>query len=358
MKILEIGMGANLGGIEVYFHNYYSRFSDEFHFDFTDKDGGLFFSDEYIKNGSIIYHMPDFNKHPFRYYSNLKRIIKDGKYDAVHINMLSLANILPLFAAKAAGAKAIIHSHNAGVPSGFLRKGLHSINKIFVPLADIRLACSELAGNWMFGNHSFTVIQNAIDLTVFNLNDEMRTEQRRKLGYCENDLVIGHVGRFAEQKNHKFIIELFKELHLKSDRYKLLLVGDGELKKSIEDKVREYGLSGSVTFTGSVNNVQNYMQAMDLFILPSLFEGLGIVCIEAQACGLPCILSSVVPKTAQLTDSVEFIPLENKKSWIDAIEKLIIQKRTNNTEKVASGGYNIEKSVEKFESVFKMINNK
>ncbi len=352
MRILEIGMGAHLGGIEVYFHNYYKRIHDNCHFDFTDKDGGLYFSEEYSSNGSVIYHMPDFNKQPLKYYLTLKRIIKNGKYDAVHINMLSLANILPVFAAKAAKAKVIIHSHNAGVPSGGLRKILHFINKPFASLADQRLACSELAGKWMFGSKSFSVIPNAIDTDIFNLNDEMRKNQRSEFNYSADDQVIGHVGRFAEQKNHEFIIDIFAELHKKSNKYKLLLIGDGELRQSIEERVSKAGLTDSVIFTGNVNNVPDYMQAMDLFILPSLFEGLPVTGIEAQACGLPCVFSTSITDEVKITDNVEFVSLDDKNKWIVTIEKMISLPKSDNTEQIRAAGYDIKGTAKKLEKIY------
>ena len=198
MKILEIGMGANLGGIETYFHNYYNYISEDFHFDFIDKDGGLFFADEYISNGSTVYHMPDFKAHPLKYYNKIKRIIKNGKYDVVHINMLSAANVLPIIAGYLSKAKVIAHSHNSGVPRGFSRRVLHTINKPLLNLADTRIACSKCAGKWMFGKKDFTVIPNAIDLSVFCLNNNARLEYRDQLKFAKNDLVIGHVGRFAQ----------------------------------------------------------------------------------------------------------------------------------------------------------------
>ncbi len=352
MRILEIGMGAHLGGIEVYFHNYYKRIHDNCHFDFTDKDGGLYFSEEYSSNGSVIYHMPDFNKQPLKYYLTLKRIIKNGKYDAVHINMLSLANILPVFAAKAAKAKVIIHSHNAGVPSGGLRKILHFINKPFASLADQRLACSELAGKWMFDSKSFSVIPNAIDTDIFNLNNKIRKNQRSALNYSADDQVIGHVGRFAEQKNHEFIIDIFTELHKKNNKFKLLLIGDGELKKSIENKVNKAGLTDSVIFTGNIKNVQDYMQAMDLFILPSLFEGLPVTGIEAQACGLPCVFSSSITEELKVTENVEFVSLDDKNKWIVTIEKMISLPKSDNTEQIRAAGYDIKGTAKKLEKIY------
>ena len=349
MKILEVGMGPCLGGIEVYFHNYYKKLSSDFHFDFTDRDGGLYFSEEYKANGSTIHHMPDFNRHPVKYFFTLKKIIKDGNYDAVHINMLSLANILPVLAAQFTKVKVIIHSHNAGMPSGLARKVLHFINKPFVALADNRLACSEAAGKWMFGKKSFTVIPNAIDLSVFSLNEEKRNEIRQKYNIGDS-VLIGHVGRFAEQKNHAFLIDVFAELCRKSAKYKLMLVGEGELMEEIKQKVADAGLKDKVIFTGSVSNVQDYMQAMDVFVLPSLFEGLPVTGIEAQASSLPCVFSDRITKELKITDNVVFVPIEDKTAWIKEIEQLTSTPRIDNTAKLKESGYDIKNSIKLLET--------
>ena len=352
MKILEVGMGANLGGIETYFHNYYKHFSKDFHFDFTDKEDGLAFSDEYTADGCIIYHMPDFKKQPISYFFKLTHILKDGGYDAIHINMLSAANILPVIAGRFTKTKVIVHSHNSGTPSGFSRKLLHYINKPLLKFADVYLACSNLAGEWLFGNKHFTVIPNAIDSSVFNVNNNKRTEYRAKLGFSENNYVIGHVGRFAEQKNHTFIIDVFSELHKKSDNYKLLLVGDGELKENILNKVTELGLTNSVVFTGNVSNVQDYMQAMDLFVLPSLFEGLPVTGVEAQACGLSCMFSDTITNELKITENVEFVSLEDKAKWIKTAEKMVKHPKTDNIEIIRSAGYNISETAKKLEEIY------
>ena len=151
--------------------------------------------------------------------------------------------------------------------------------------------------------------------------------------------------------SHSFIIDFFSELYKKSDNYKLLLVGEGELKENVLSRVTELMLTDSVVFTGNVSNVQDYMQAMDLFVLPSLFEGLGIVGIEAQACGLPCVFSTGVPEEAKLTENVEYISLDKNK-WIETIEKMIVLSKTDNTEKIRASGYDIVETAKKLENIY------
>ena len=165
-------------------------------------------------------------------------------------------------------------------------------------------------------------------------------------------MVIGHVGRFSKEKNHDYLIDIFFEIQKKDNRYKLLLLGDGALKDSLKLKAEKSGLSDSVVFTGNVSNVQDYMQAMDLFVLPSEYEGLGIVGIEAQACGLPCVFSTGVPEEAKLTENVKFVPLEDKDKWVATIKKMIKLPKLDNTEKIREAGYDINETAKQLESIY------
>lgn len=282
-----------------------------------------------------------------------KDFLKDKNYDVIHIHASSVSAVaLNSLAAQKSGKKIIVHSHSTSKKKRSLKhlvaKAL--FNPVINAVPDIYCACSVAAGKSKFSKKNMKkllVLKNGIDTVLFGIDDLKRTEYRRKLGFKDGDRVIGHVGRFAFQKNHEFIIDLFAELHKKSNRYKLLLIGDGELRQSIEEKVNKAGLTDSVIFTGNVNNVQDYMQAMDLFILPSLFEGLGIVGIEAQACGVPCVFSTGVPVEAKLTENVEFIPLEDKTKWIETIGRMILIPKSDNARQIREAGYDI-KAMAKF----------
>ena len=313
---------------------------------FNRERNGLFFLDVSYKGNvlkSDIYH-PTVN------------FLKSNQYDVVHIHSCNTSALaIMAFAAKKAGIKrVIVHSHNTGT-----KKDLkyYALKALFEPLllssANDFCACSPVAGEWKFTKNicknKLIVLKNGIDTELFKIYNVKREEYRTRLGFSDTSLVIGHVGRFAFQKNHEFIIDIFTELHKKNNKYKLLLIGDGELRQSIEEKVNKAGLTDSVIFTGNVNNVQDYMQAMDLFILPSMFEGFGIVGIEAQACGLPCIFSTGVPYEAKLTDNVEFVSLEDKDKWIKTIEEMILLPKTDNTELIRSAGYDIKQTAKAIE---------
>lgn len=181
-------------------------------------------------------------------------------------------------------------------------------------------ACSDLAGEFMFtemarNRATYKIVNNAIDLNSYKFDLEIRNKIREENGWSERK-VIGHIGRFHKQKNHRFLIDIFKEMHEKDATTLLLLIGDGALKAEIEEYVKEKGLENAVCFLGTTKKVHNYLQAIDLFILPSLYEGLPMVLVEAQTAGVPCCVSDVVSKQAKLTDNIRFISLDdNTKQW-------------------------------------------
>ena len=288
----------------------------------------------------------------------LYNFLKSEKYDVIHIHSSQLS---PLAIASLSSKmnnieKIILHSHSSGLNNVKHKIAKLLLNPLFFICPTDFIACSMAAGESKFPKfvvkNKLEIIKNGIDLDRFNINEEKRDEYRNKLGCTDDDMIIGHVGRFSDEKNHEFIIDLFSELHKKDNRYKLLLVGDGELKDSIQSKAEALGLSDFITFTGNVDNVQDYMQAIDLFILPSKYEGLGIVGVEAQACGLPCIFSTGVPEEAKLTDNVEFLSLEDKNQWIETVEKMIKMPKSDNTEIIRTSGYDIKDTARRLEEIY------
>lgn len=276
--------------------------------------------------------------------------LKKHNYDIVHIHSGSISILA--YAAKVAKQnnvrKVIVHSHSSGEKETLKHKlvKLATYSKM-INYPDEYLACSTLAAKWKFPQKivesKVKIIKNGIDLDKFQYNKDKNFEIRKLLGISENDKVIGHVGRFSYEKNHKFIIEIFEEIKKDFSNSKLLLIGDGELKPEIEDIVKRKNIQNYVIFTGNVSDVYDYMQVMDIFLFPSLFEGLGIVGIEAQAMGIPVIASEAVPKQLQLTENVEFISLENKNDWINTINKYINVKdhKVDNSNIIKEQGYDI-----------------
>jgi glycosyltransferase involved in cell wall biosynthesis len=220
--------------------------------------------------------------------------------------------------------------------------------------ADLYCACSVAAGKSKFTkDHAFIIVNDGIDLSRFTYNKKVRNDYRAKLGINEENFVVGHVGRFSYQKNHNYLIDIFKELCKLNSTAILLLVGTGELENSIKEKVRALQLEEKVIFTGAVDNVNDYMQAMDCFVFPSRFEGLGMVAIEAQAMALPCFLSDGIPKEVAITDLVHFIALnESPSRWREAIMNQQLKIRMDMSATVKVAGYDITNVAEKIRDIY------
>lgn len=366
IKILEIGMTNNIGGIETFLVNLYRHIDkNNFQIDFLVEDLNNFcFNDELLKNTNV-YEFSNLIRNPFKFILFLKKLVKENKYDIIHINKNSLANPLQLIAAKISGAKCIIiHSHNTSSNLKFFGKSLHKINKfLFLNMATHYFACSQEAANWFFSkkilkSNNFFVINNAINLEKFKFNKTNRKEIRKELSISNDEIVIGHIGRFAEQKNHIFLIEIFKYIHEKDNKYRLLLVGTGDLLNKIKEKVKSYGLENFVYFLNNRTDVNKIYSAMDCFILPSLFEGLPIVGVEAQTNGLECFFSNTIDKNVKILDSAHIIDLSlSAEEWGEYILNSEL-KIDQNIDKILKSKFNLETEIKKIEKIFNTIHKK
>lgn len=356
IRVLIIGMHDKIGGVETFLMNYYRNINrDKVQFDFISIYNKLCFEDEIKSLGGRVYTICSEKVNPIKYCSQLKKIIKENNYGIVHINMLSAANILPVIIAKKQKVKhIIIHSHNSNTPSGLLRKLLNTLNKPFLHLGTDFFACSKLAGEWLYGKkflntHPLKIINNAVDLDNYEFNPKTRENIRKELN-CDDKFVIGHVGRFCYQKNHEFLIDVFYEVQKEDKDAMLLLIGEGELKEEIQKKVEKMNIQNNVIFLGTTDKVQNYLQAMDLFVLPSRFEGLPVVGIEAQASGTKCLFSSNITKETKITDNTEFVGM-NIQEWKRKILncKNISKKNKN----VIDDRYNIKIASNELEKIYR-----
>ena len=264
-------------------------------------------------------------------------------------------------------------AHDAGIPvrvvhshcGGFKNLKYHVIKTLSIPwllkYPTDYLACSDLAAEWKFPksvirNHRYTVIRNAVDTDRFRLDPKLREKIRTVLGVDANTPVLGHVGRFSLQKNHSFLIDIFAAVHRKSPEAILLLAGAGELEPEIRDKVKALDLENSVKFLGLRKDIPALMNAMDVFVLPSFFEGLPVVGVEAQATGLSVITSTAVARELPLKDLAQYIPLESSPEiWADAVLKAADESRLhrrNTTQEIAEAGYEIKAAARAFEQFY------
>lgn len=327
-RILVYGMSDNPGGMESYIL-YMMRHIDlnKYHFDMLTVFPKVAYVDELCSMGSSIYYADSFSRHPFRHISKVRKIMKN--YDALYMNILDAGSFGTALAAKLAGKKVAVHSHNSDTD----RPLLHKVSRpILNCLTDERYACSEIAGEHMFGQRSYKVIENCIDKQKFQFNRDKRIEYRKRLN-IEDSFVICHVGRITKQKNPYGIINIFKEVKEKRRDAVLLYVGNGDMRQEIEAYIHklneensELCLENSIRLLGVRDDVENIMSASDIFILPSIYEGFGIVAIEAQTNGLYCLLSDAVPRQVQIKREVVFLPIEEIKQWSNLIINAVKRK--------------------------------
>ena len=357
IKVLQIGMVNTLGGgIQTFLMNYYNNIDrKKIQFDFVNiyNDGEFYYKKQIENLGGKVYNLSNYYRHPIRYIKELINLINENKYEIIHCNMNSAVMLYPLIASKLSKAKIIIsHSHNSSSDKGVIKSVLHNINKHFIPLfANYYFACSNVAGEWFYSkkilkSDKYFVIKNAIDTTKFKDIKLDVNEYKSKLGINEHDKVLLHVGRFTKQKNQRYLINLFKKYHKKHKNSTLLLVGEGEY---LEDIKKENKDDNSIKFLGQRTDINKIMKLSDIFILPSLYEGLPLVGIEAQYCGLPCIFSDQITKELTISESIAYMPLnDSKESWIDMIDKLIDKKN-----KIIDDSYDISIEAKRLEKLYK-----
>ena len=321
------------GGVESVIMNYYRHLDhNKVQFDFIcDEDSTRIPYNEIKKLGGRVFLVPKYQNLP-KYLKALEKLFKENQYRIVHSNINTLS-VFPLYAAKKAGVPIrISHSHSTSNPKEWKRNLIKNILRPFSKLyATDYFACSELAGRYLFGNKAFDqgevkIIHNAIDIDKFKFDEVARKKLRKELGIKDNTVVIGHVGRFVQQKNHTFLVDVFKEYHKKNPDSKLLLVGSGPLEDKIKKKVEKLGLKDSVLFLGQRDDINKLYSAMDVFCLPSLYEGLPVVGVEAQAAGLPCVFSDKITNDTVITKDTTLSKLELKK-WLIILNNIELEPR-------------------------------
>lgn len=328
MRVLVYGMvGKNKGGIERYLLKMNS-FMENTIFDYVIEDILCVHQTEINQKGGNIYYINSRSKKPIKNIRDNFKLLKTMrlKTDTVYFNVSSLSWIIPILIAKKYKYKIYIHSHNAEfikANSGLIYRIVNKIGKLVISKMRItRLTCSKPATEFIFGKRSdVTMIYNAINVNDFRFCEDKRNQVRDELKITDS-FVIGFVGRIAYQKNPLFLAEFMKEIVLKYKNVKMIIIGDGDMKDELKDKITAYSLSNNVLFLGNVLNVNDFMQAMDLFVLPSFHEGLPYVVVEAQCAGLHCILSKNITVESNITGNASFIEINNIKGWVDEFDFL------------------------------------
>ena len=332
IRILQVFGRLDRGGAEGVIMNLYRNFDrTKIQFDFvvhTDKKCA--YDDEIIKLGGRIYNVPQFKgSNIFSYFKSWNKFFKEHKeYRTIHSHISSSA-IFYLLLAKGRGLTTIIHSHSISSGKGFQALVKDVLQYPLRFICDYYLACSEDAGKWLFGNRiisssEFLILKNAIEINKFHYDKESRNTKRKELDITEAPKVIVNVGRLCYPKNHVFLIDVFASLVKDSENYLLLLVGDGELKEEIKEKVKILKIENKVYFLGVRENIPELLSASDLFLFPSHFEGLPLSLIEAQASSLPCLISNAIPNEVIVTDLIQTLSLsDSAKIWSDKVKEIV-----------------------------------
>lgn len=349
----------NTGGAETFLMKIYRNIDKSlYQMDFCVNSTKNYYDKEIQAMGGKLYVIEQKSKNPVKSFLSLKDIVRDNEYDyVIRVNEHSLSTI-DLIAAKCGGAhNLIMRSSNAS--SGTKLTVL--LHKVFLPLSKIiptvKLAPSTLAGEYTFGNRSVkngkvVLLPNGLEINRYKYDFQNRHRIRNSLG-IKDEIVIGHVGRFSAQKNHSFIISVFEEFIKSYPNSKLILIGDGEYKRIIEKRIEDCALKSKVIMVGICSNVEDYLSAMDLFLFPSLYEGMPNTVIEAQTCGLPCLISDTITPEVQITDIVEMDDINKEPGcWAKHLKEMWI--RNNNIDRlsfaeiVRNKGYDITEVVQLF----------
>ena len=328
IRVLHMIGSLNVGGSQAMIVNLYKNIDrTKIQFDFIlDHPDETYFKEAVVSLGAKVFEMPSFKGWNI---SQVKQawnafFTEHPEYKILHSHVRSYASLyIPI--AKKHGVTTIIHSHSTSNGKGIASLIKRVMQSSLKRKADYLFACSEESGRWLYGDraikqNNYRMIPNAVDTEKFAFDASVRDEMRQALGIADDMIVYGHVGRLHPAKNHPFLLEVFKAVHEKQPNSLLLIVGDGELRAEIEEKINALGIADAVKMLGSRGDVPELMQAMDIFLFPSRWEGLPVTVVEAQAAGLPCFLSDTITRDVNTSPLVTYLPIHNGVTpWLDAL---------------------------------------
>ena len=355
-NIIVYALTDRRGGIESFFINYLKDLKN-IHLDFIKLTPKKLAYERNIIN-SKIYYVPRRRDNPKIRKRKIKEILQGKKYDALWFNSNDLASVDIIMEAKKVGIKCIGHAHNSKTDK-LNRTIRHNFNKLIInKYFDGKFACSESAAKWFYLNYkNTTIIYNAIDIDNYLFDKEKRKKIRKKYNIPDEYTVLGDIGRLEKQKNMSYLIDIFKEYHNKNPKSYLMIVGSGALREKLEKYVRSKQLDQFILFVGEINNTNDYLSAFDIFIMPSLYEGLPVTLVEAQAAGLKCIVANNITREVNVTGNIKYLPI-NKDSinlWVKQVVKS--RDRVNNGKRLIGSVFDISKSADYLEKkILEVIN--
>lgn len=368
IRVLQFTVAATKGGRTLYVLNNW-KYIDKtrFQFDFITFNAKLDFEQQLIDEGCNVYHMSCYPEANMAQFIKEFDAILDRHYDVIHIHTSFWKDTIVEQRAMLKGVrKVIIHSHNMGSGEWLNKPDEETQKRHFEVQAGLNeniatdfWACSAGAAKWLYGDKiksdQIKIMRNAIDTQRFSYNPDLRIQVRKELG-IDNSFVIGHVGKFVYQKNHKFLVEVYNEVQKKCSNTILLLIGSGELRTDIEEQVKNLGLGTKVRFVDFQSDVSKYYQAMDAFAFPSFFEGLPFVLIEAQTAGLPCLCSDQISEEILLTENIQRLRLDNIDVWVNKILEVSQgYERKDGSKLISDAGYDIHEQIKRIEKEYDKV---
>ena len=350
------------GGLEATVLNYYRHIDRSVvQYDFLVDDDSTLIPKEIEQLAGRVILIPPY-QHQVEYQKKLYQVLKENNYPLVYSHMNTLS-VFPLFAAWRAKVPIRVAHNHSTAGKGEWKKNImkYSLRPFAKVFPTTLCACTNFAGEWLFGKKAMddgkvTIWQNAVEIDKFLFNPEKRNAVRKKYS-IEDRFVVAHIGRFIHQKNHEFIIDIFNEVYKKNNKAVLMLVGSGDLMPMIKEKVHNLGLDSVVLFLGNRSDIADIYQAMDIFVMPSFYEGLGMVAVEAQIAGMPVICADTVPEEARICDNFEYLSLNDSAAvWAqEVLNNAENTERRNMKQAAVEAGYDIDTAAKKMTEWYKTL---
>ncbi|MDG2939879.1 glycosyltransferase [Bisgaard Taxon 10/6] len=352
--ILVYGMTDNFGGMEAYIYNVYQHLDrTQIQFDFVCDFPQMTLSDYYLENGCKIHFIPPKSQSLLKSLWSMWKVIKENNYDVIYFNIMNAGYVLNMIPAFLLGKKIVAHSHNADTDKKFLHYRLRGFLNF---IAKMKLACTKAAADFMFGKiENCILIKNGIDLDKYQYSFGMYKSIRNRLGWNLDSKFVLYVARMDNQKNPFFALNIAKKINQLDPSVHFIYVGDGPMRNEVFNYIAENNVN-NIHLLGIRHDVNELMIASDALILPSLFEGLGIVAIEAQAAALPVFLSDTIPLDAKILDTTEFLPIEKSENvdlWASKVVNTVNNNMPRKSDKVilAKAGYDIKAVAKQLQSI-------
>lgn len=363
IKILHVVPDMAYGGVEKVVLNYYSQLDhDKYKFDFVTHGTVEGYHSRLTSEGSTIYYLQSMGRVGYRKYEQqIRNHIAIEEYDIIHIHVGHLTGVYAKIFKDLKAKRIVCHAHTTMCVKRWHNVCMPLLRFMSVHYSDELVACGVDAGKFCFGKAKFKLLPNGLDFNLYKrITPDDIYRLKAEFRVAENTFVVGHVGHFSKQKNHFFLAEIIHDYVKVNDNVKFILVGDGPDREIIEKKIKDSGDEEYVTFAGIRNDVVNLMKMFDVFVLPSLFEGLPVVGIEAQAAGTPCVFSETIDKSVCICENnCEFLPInEGTKKWIDAINRMRNCDKNSDAniyDALCKNGYEISTTALKLEEIYNTL---